>query len=211
MASTAAGRQQVRAQDPPLAGANPRFPSKFYARNHRRQRPDPPFHARGRPAPGRPHALRRPVVRPGVRPDRRVRRDVPSPARSWAHDPAASGQLPRESLGAEGPRGHGGRGGRVGRRHPRSPAGRSRAAAPAHRLHVGPRSHVLRWRRPQGRARRLHAPVHAGAARQLPRSGESCRRCGDRRRHLRRGARVRGWKRPARSTAWTATARRWSA
>ena len=45
------------------------------------------------------------------------------------------------------------------------PARRSRAPAPAHRLHLRPRRDVLRRRRPQRRAHRLHASVHAGAAR----------------------------------------------
>ena len=41
--------------------SNP-IPSKFHARNHRRQRPHPPVDARGRAPRGRAHALRRAVV-----------------------------------------------------------------------------------------------------------------------------------------------------
>ncbi len=100
------------------------------------------------------------------------------------------------------------RGGRLGRRHPRLPPGRARAAAPAHRLHVRPRRDVLRRRRPQRRAHRLHASVHARAARALPRGGRARRDSRDRRRRLRRASTARASKRPPRSTGSTATAPR---
>ena len=53
-------------------------------------------------------------------------------------------------------------------RHSRLRARRPRAAAPADRLHVGARAHVLRRRRPAGRPRRLHASLLGRAARDLP-------------------------------------------
>ena len=80
-----------------------------------------------------------------------------------------------------------------------------------HRLHVRSPAHVLRRRRPQGRARRLHASVHAGVARDLPRGGRARRASRSPTAASTPRCRARAWRPRPRSTAWSATARRWSA
>ena len=88
--------------------------------------------------------------------------------------------------------------------------GRPRAAAPADRLHARPRGDVLRRRRPARGPRRFHPSVHAGAARELPRRGAGGGHRADDG-GVYGAVRVRGSRRRPRSTAWSATARRWSA
>ena len=68
-----------------------------------------------------------------------------------------------------------------------APARGAGPPAPADRLHARSRVDVLRRRRRQGRPRRFHPPVHAGAARDLPRRGRRRGHRARRRRRLRRG------------------------
>ena len=94
---------------------------------------------------------------------------------------------------------------RVGRRHPDCAPGDLVLPHQLDRLHVGARAHVLRRRRPAGRARRLHAPVfralRAICLRRAPRPHHAAATAAPTAR-----CRVRGSRRLPRSTGWTATA-----
>ena len=159
------------------------IPSKFHARNHRRQRPDPAVDARGRAPRGRSHALRRPVVGAACS-ARSPGRDAVFLARhGHGHTIPPHRVNYRANLWAlQGAGRDGGGGRRVGRRHSRPRAGRPRRCRTSSSTTRRGREHdVLRRRRPQGRPRRFHPSVHAGAARALPRRGRRrpASRCAD--------------------------------